>query len=101
MGALTDNIFPVDVRYELNVKGYTGGYQGGKFIGSLLFWIVQRAIGQVLGDQDLPVIKYLISQGADCKVPLSFIKYGISSGQIGASDPDVKELLPMMQSCAK
>ncbi len=30
---------------DLTPKGYTGGYQDGTFVGSLLFWIVQRALG--------------------------------------------------------
>ncbi|MDH6108357.1 hypothetical protein P3T36_003998 [Kitasatospora sp. MAP12-15] len=98
MGALTDNIFPLTFNTPLAPKGYTGGYQGGTFVGSLLFWIVQRALGTSATDQDLQVIKYLISQGADCKIPLSFIEYNGPIALAGTSP--YNELLPMMQSCA-
>jgi hypothetical protein len=77
-------------------KGYAGG-AGGKFVGSLLFWIVQRATWNGPNDQDIQVINYLISQGADCNVPLSFLK----SISYMASDSPYQKLLPMMQSCAK
>jgi hypothetical protein len=96
MGALTDNLFPLQFHTDLAPKGYTGGYQDGTFVGSLLFWIVQRALGTGPTDQDIQVIKYLISQGADCKVPLSFMNYN-SNTLAGTTG----ELLPMMQSCAK
>ena len=57
------------------------------------------ALGTSATDQDLQVIKYLISQGADCKVPLSFIEYNGPIALAGTSP--YKELLPMvMQSCA-
>lgn len=100
MGALTDNLFPLSFDTDLTPKGYTGGYQGGQFVGSLLFWIVQRALGNGLTDQDIQVIKYLIGQGADCRVPLSFIKFN-SSTLAGLSTSAYEELLPMMQSCAR
>ena len=80
-------------------QGYTGGYQDGTFVGSLLFWIVQRALGNGLAAQVLPVIKYLISQGTDCKVTLSFMNYNRKLLD-GLSTYTCKELLPMMQSCA-
>lgn len=99
MGALTNNDFPLMFNTDLAPKGYTGGYQGGKFVGSLLFWIVQRAAWAGPTDQDIQVIKYLISQGADCKVPLSFLKYN-GPIALGGTSP-YEELLPMMQSCAK
>ena len=99
MGALTNNDFPLMFNTDLAPKGYTGGYQGGTFVGSLLFWIVQRAAWAGPTDQDILVIKYLISQGADCKVPLSFLKYNGPIALAGTSP--YKELLPMMQSCAK
>lgn len=100
MGALTDNIFPLMFNTNLTPQGYTGGYQGGIFVGSLLFWIVQRALGTGPSDQDVQVIKYLVSQGADCKVPLSFMEFN-SNLLEGLSTGTYKELLPMMQSCAK
>lgn len=99
MGALTNNDFPLMFNTDLAPKGYTGGYQGGKFVGSLLFWIVQRAAWAGPTDQDIQVIKYLISRGADCKVPLSFLKYN-GPIALGGTSP-YEELLPMMQSCAK
>jgi hypothetical protein len=99
MGALTNNDFPLMFNTGLAPKGYTGGYQGGTFVGSLLFWIVQRAAWAGPTDQDIQVIKYLISQGADCKIPLSFLKYNGPIALAGTSP--YKKLLPMMQSCAK
>ncbi len=99
MGALTNNEFPLMFNTDLAPKGYTGGYQDGTFVGSLLFWIVQRSAWAGPTDQDIQVIKYLISQGADCKVPLSFLKYNGPITLAGTSP--YEELLPMMQSCAK
>ena len=58
---------PVPFNTPLTPKGYDGG-EGGKFVGTLLFWIVERATWNGANDQDVAVIKYLISQGADCKV---------------------------------
>lgn len=98
MGKLTNGLFPLMFDTALAPKGYTGGYQGGTFFGSLLFWIVQRALGWGPSDQDIQVIKYLISQGSDCKVPLSFIKFNTTT--LVGTGP-YKELLPMMQNCAK
>jgi hypothetical protein len=100
MGALTNNLFPLQFNTSLTPRGYTGGYQDGMFVGSLLFWIVQRALGTGPSDQDIQVIKYLISQGADCKVPLSFMESNRNLLE-GLSTGTYKELLPMMQSCAK
>jgi hypothetical protein len=42
-------------------------------------------------------INYLISQGADCKVTLSFFK----SNSWMAGDGTYHQLVPMLQSCAK
>lgn len=100
MGSLTGNLFPLQFHTKLAPKGYTGGYQNGTFVGSLLFWVVQRALGTGLAGQDLPVIKYLISQGADCKVTLSFMDYNRDLLN-GLSTYTYKELLPMVQNCAK
>jgi hypothetical protein len=100
MGKLTDNLFPLQFDTNLTPTGYTGGYEGGWFVGSLLFWIVQVSIADGVGGQNLEVIKYLISQGADCKISLSFINYSIRTSQISA-DEVPKELLSMIQSCAK
>jgi hypothetical protein len=36
--------FPLQFHTDLAPKDYTGGYWGGKFVGSLLFWIVHRAL---------------------------------------------------------
>ena len=103
MGALSDNLFPVSFDTNLTPKGYTGGYSGGWFVGSLLFWIVQRSLGTTVTDQDIQVIKYLISQGADCKVPLSFMKFNskLLSGQSGLSSYAWNKLFPIIQSCVK
>ena len=98
MGQLTGGLFPAEFDTPLTPKGYTGGYQDGTFVGSLLFWIVQRTLGWGPTTEDIQVIHYLVSQGADCNVPLSFLKYAISTGQISADE--VQEQLPIMQSCA-
>lgn len=99
MGKLTGGIFPLMFDTDLAPKGYTGGYQDGTFVGSLLFWIVQRALGWGPTDQDIQVIHYLVSQGADCKVPLSFLEYNGPIALAGTSP--YEKLLPMMQSCTK
>jgi TIR domain len=96
MHKLSD-LFPLRFHGPLAPKDYTGGYWGGKFVRSLLFWIVQRTLGTIPADQDIQVINYLISQGADCNVPLSFLK----SISYMAGDSPYQKLLPMMQSCAK
>jgi hypothetical protein len=102
MAKLTRNFLPLMFHTDLAPKGYTGGYQDGTFIGSLLFWIVQRGVWMGPGDQDIQVIKYLISQGADCKVPLSFLNYnGREHTNKAEGTNPYDELIPMMQSCAK
>jgi hypothetical protein len=98
MGEITGGRFPAEFDTPLTPKGYTGGYWDGTFVGSLLFWIVQRTLGWGPTAEDIQVIHYLVSQGADCNVPLSFLKWAIRTGQISA---DVaQEQLPIMQSCA-
>jgi hypothetical protein len=99
MHQLSD-LFPLMFDTDLTPKGYTGGYQDGTFVGSLLFWIVQRALGTVPTDQDIQVINYLVSQGADCKVPLSFLTFNSKLGA-GLAPNAYNQLLPMMQSCAQ
>jgi hypothetical protein len=102
MHKLTDNFLPLMFDTDLTPKGYTGGYQDGVFVGSLLFWIVQRGVWMGPTDQDIQVINYLISQGADCKVPLSFLNYNgkEKTNKVEGKNP-YDELVPMMQSCAK
>jgi len=97
MQKITNNYLPLPFDTDLAPKGYTGGYQGGIFVGSLLFWIVQRASWAGPTDQDTRVIKYLISQGAGCEVPLSFLKF--NSKTLADTSP-YEQLLPVMQSCA-
>jgi hypothetical protein len=87
---------PVPFNTPLTPKGYAGG-EGGTFVGSLLFWITQRATWNGPNDQDMQVIKYLISQGADCKVPLSFFQ----STSYLAGDYAYQHIVPLLQSCAK
>jgi hypothetical protein len=55
--------------------------------------------GSVPTDQDIQVINHLVSQGADCKVPLSFLMFNSKLGA-GLAPTAYKQLLPMMQSCA-
>lgn len=97
MDKLTGGFLPLIFETNLTPKGYTGGYEGGIFVGSLLFWIVQRATWAGPTAQDLRVIEYLIGQGADCKVPLSFLEF--ASYALAGTSP-YKEMLSMMQSCA-
>jgi hypothetical protein len=98
MHKLTNNYLPLPFDTDSTPKGYTGGYEGGAFVGSLLFWIVQRATWSGPTRQDIRVVKYLISQGTDCKVVLSFLKY--NSKTLMDTSP-YEELFPMMRSCAK
>jgi hypothetical protein len=81
---------PMPFKSPLAPKGYVGGY-GGKFVGSVLFWIVQRSTW-VGTDEDTQVMKYLIDQGADCGVPLAFLDY-----QKMVDIPQYQ----LMKSCAK
>jgi hypothetical protein len=67
------SMLPMPFKGPLAPKGYVGGY-GGTFVGSLLFWIVQRSTW-VGTDDDNRVMKYLIDHGADCTVPLAFLEY--------------------------
>jgi len=87
---------PVPFNTPLTPKGYAGG-AGGTFVGTLLFWIIERATWNGVSDQDSQVINYLIDQGADCKVPLSFLQ---SASYLTETSPG-KQLLPIMQKCAK
>jgi hypothetical protein len=84
------SMLPMPFKGPLAPKGYAGGY-GGTFVGSLLFWIVQRSTW-VGTDEDNQVMKYLIDQGADCKVPLAFLDY--------QQEVDLPQH-QLMKSCAK
>jgi hypothetical protein len=99
MGEITGGTFPGMFDTLLAPKGYTGGYQNGTFVGSLLFWIVQRALGWGPTAEDIQVIHYLVSQGADCKVTLSFLNY--DGGNYSSGTGPYKKLFPIIQSCAK
>jgi len=87
---------PVPFNTPLTPKGYAGG-AGGTFVGTLLFWIIERATWNGVSDQDSQVINYLIDQGADCKVPLSFLQ---SASYLSDTSPG-KQLLPTLRKCAK
>ena len=91
MGKLTNDMAPEPFTSPSAPKGYSGGYKK-HFVGSLLFWILQRYLW-VGNDQDVQVVNYLISQGADCKVPLAFLEY--HSTALGGS------LDSVVKSCAK
>lgn len=96
MPALTDGYLPLPFETKLTPKGYSGGYED-VFVGSLLFWIVQRETWSIPRPQSIEVIKYLIEQGADCKVPLSFLEFS----EIGLEDMSpYDELLSLMRECA-
>ena len=87
------------MHFETNLapKGYSPRYWRGEFIGSLLFWIVERASWAGPSAEDIEVMDYLISQGANCSVPLSFLEFNRDA--LGGTRP-YRELLSMMQSCA-
>lgn len=87
---------PVIFDSPLAPKGYAGG-QGGTFVGTLLFWIIERASWNGISDQDSQVVNYLISQGADCKVPLAFLD---TVSYLSGDDVYVK-MHPVLQSCGK
>jgi hypothetical protein len=87
---------PVIFDSPLAPKGYEGG-QGGTFVGTLLFWIIERASWNGISDQDSQVVNYLISQGADCKVPLAFLD---TVTYLSGDDVYVK-MHPVLQSCGK
>ena len=97
MDKLTEGFLPLIFETDLTPKGYTGGYSGGVFVGSLLFWIVQRETDSVPPPVNLPVIEYLVDQGADCKVPLSFLES--NRDVLGGTSP-YGQLLSMMERCA-
>jgi hypothetical protein len=99
MTSITGGLFPSMFNTSLTPEGYTGGYQNGTFVGSLLFWIVQKSLGWGPTDQDIAVIKYLISQGADCAVPLSYLKYSLKTDQFTADETG--DLIPILQSCTR
>jgi hypothetical protein len=98
LGQRTANIFPLEFPSPLAPKGYTGGTQGGKFVGSLLFWIVQRALGSDVTNTDDQAIQYLVSQGADCEVPMAFMQLHQT---FLADKPAYDKLNSLMQGCAK
>jgi hypothetical protein len=58
----------------LTPAGYTGGYWGGEFQGSLLFWIVTRAAYFGPSEQELATLEYLATEGGDCSVALSYLE---------------------------
>jgi hypothetical protein len=97
MDNLTGGYLPLHFETNHAPKGYTGGYEGGLFVGSLLFWIVQRETYAVPPPENIEVIQYLVKQGADCKVPLSFLEF--NNDALAGTSP-YEELLPMMKSCA-
>jgi TIR domain len=100
MAALTNGFLPVE--FQLTPKGFTRGAEGAKFAGTLLFWIVERASWKGPNDQDKKVIKYLTSQGADCKVPRSYLEdVGKNLTDKAEGTPPYDELHPLLQSCAK
>jgi hypothetical protein len=64
---------------KLTPKNYTGGYEGGVFTGPLMLWIVEKAVWFGPTDQDNEVLRYLIANGADCSVSLSFLDFNRST----------------------
>lgn len=97
MPRLTEESFPLHFETNLAPEGYSPRYWRGEFIGSLLFWIVERASWAGPSAEDIEVMDYLISQGANCSVPLSFLEFNRDA--LGGTRP-YRELLSMMQSCA-
>lgn len=97
MDELTEGFLPLMFDTSLTPKGYTGGYWRGKFVGSLLFWIAQRATWAGPSVEDVEAMDYLIGEGADCEVPLSFLEFNRNA--LGGTRP-YRELLSMMEGCA-
>jgi hypothetical protein len=97
MDKLTEGFFPLHFETSLAPKGYSPRYWRGEFLGSLLLWIVERANWAGPIPEDIEVMDYLISQGANCSVPLSFLEFNRDS--LGGTRP-YRELLSMMQDCA-
>lgn len=85
-------------------KNYTGGYfvsdsePTGVFAGPLMLWIVEKDM-MTTGptDQDNEVLKYLISQGADCSVSLAFLDY--NRGALDGTS-NFTSLYPTIKACA-
>jgi hypothetical protein len=85
-------------------KNYTGGFwvsdaePTGVFSGPLMLWIVEKDM-MTTGptDQDTAVLKYLISQGADCTVSLAFLDYNRTSL---ADTSNFTDLYPTIKACA-
>jgi hypothetical protein len=100
MQRLTDGIMPLQFDTNLTPKGYTGGYEDGEFVGSLLFWIVAESAYAGVTDQDKQVLHYLIAQGADCDVALSYLDYARTTNQLLDTDTPYQELYPMIRACA-
>jgi hypothetical protein len=100
MPRLTDGLMPLQFETNLTPKGYTGGYQDGKFVGALLFWIVADSAYAGVTDQDQKALQYLIAQGADCKVALSYLDYATKTDQLLDTGTPYRELYPMIKACA-
>ena len=97
MSRLTEEFLPLHFETDLAPKGYSPRYWRGEFIGSLLFWIVERSSWAGPRVEDTEVMDYLISQGANCSVPLSFLRFNRDA--LGGTRP-YRELLSIMQECA-
>ena len=98
LDSLTDGWAPLMFDTELTPENYTGGYAGGEFAGSLLFWIVSRAVYAGPTEQDHDVLEYLIEQGADCKVARSFLD---DNREILDGTTPFDDLYPLIESCAR
>jgi hypothetical protein len=61
------------------------------------FFVPSGRPGNGPTDQDMQVIKYLISQGADCNLPVSFFQ----SATYLAGDYAYQQMFPLLHSCAK
>jgi hypothetical protein len=85
-------------------KNYTGGFDvsasepSGVFSGPLMLWIVEKdMMNSGPTDQDTAVLKYLVSQGADCTVSLAFLDYNRASL---ADTSNFTDLYPTIKACA-
>lgn len=99
-GRILDSIsegLPLRFETEVASENYTGGYEGGSFAGSLLLWIVSRASYVGVTDQDEDAISYLIEQGADCTVPLSYPAF---NRDVLSGTAPFDQLYPTIKGCA-
>jgi phosphatidylglycerophosphate synthase len=96
---ITNHTFPAMWNSPSAPPGYTGGYESGSFTGSLMLWIVQRAMYAGVTDQDRAAIGYLTSHGSDCKIVLAFLD-NLKTQGFGDDGP-FTDLYPIFEKCSR